>query len=356
MVSSSIWSVWRARAAIASIPSSRHGIFSLCESAWRSKYCSDGQHVLFHSDRISGTSADGSQKEDYMPGSGVVYLGAERGAISVRGEGTHGFLQNLVTQDTSLLSESNPSVYCHMLNSKGRFLYDVFLHRMAQDHIVVDVAQQRKDSLVKMLKMYSLRSGVRIQDDSDRLHVMARFGDSGGGFSEDARLGSILGYRGVSVDTIKSSEDDRVIPVSEYTKLRLSLGVAEGPDEIPEGSVPLEYNLDGLNGISFSKGCYIGQELMARTHYQGQIRKRIMPFRMNTGEHISPGDDIIDAESKKKVGTVRSMCVDGFGLGLMRTASVLRDENTTVDNLQLESSGAPIKPFIPSWWPPSYLN
>lgn len=352
MVSSSLW---RARAALASTAcSSKHGIFSLCESAWRFENYSGGQHVPFHSD---GSSCRGAHCSENTPGPGVVHLGAERGAVSVQGESTLGFLQNLVTQDTSLLSESNPNVYCHMLNSKGRFLYDVFLHRMAHDHVVVDVAQQRKDSLVKMLKMYSLRSGVRIQDDSDTFYVMTRFGGSGDGFGEDARLGSVLGYRGVSVDTVPElPKDARVIPVSEYTKLRLSLGVAEGPDEIPEGSVPLEYNLDGLNGISFSKGCYIGQELMARTHYQGQIRKRIMPFRMNIGECVSPGDDIIDAETKKKVGTVRSMCVDGFGLALMRTASVLRDDGDLVESLQVQSSGASIHPFIPSWWPASYLS
>ena len=349
------WRSLRAVAAFVSNYSSRHELFSpTTESKWILACLSSSQQRLIHSSILHHMRETDDRVERHMLGTGVVNLGAERGAISVQGENTLGFLQNLVTQDTSALSETKPSIYCHMLNSKGRFMYDVFLHRISADHVVVDVAQQRKDSLVKVLKMYSLRSSVRIKDESDRYTVMVVFGDSGKGFCEDARLGSILGYRGVSVGTLDSSEDT-AIPVSDYTKLRISLGVAEGPEEIPEGSVPLEYNLDGLNGISFSKGCYIGQELMARTHYQGQIRKRIMPFEICGGEDISIGDDIVDVESKKKVGSVRSACVGGVGLALIRTASVLQDGTAFVKNVQIEASGASIQPYVPSWWPSSYL-
>lgn len=333
---------------------SRHELFSPTESNWILAYLSSSQQRMIHSSILHHTRETDHRVERHMLGTGVVHLGAERGAISVHGENTLGFLQNLVTQDTSALSETKSSIYCHMLNSKGRFMYDVFLHRISADHVVVDVAQQRKDSLVKVLKMYSLRSSVSINDESDRYNVMAVFGDNRKGFCEDARLGSILGYRGVSLGTLESPEDT-TIPVSDYTKLRISLGVAEGPEEIPEGSVPLEYNLDGLNGISFSKGCYIGQELMARTHYQGQIRKRIMPFETRGGENICIGDDIVDVESKKKVGSVRSACVAGVGLALIRTASVFQDGTTHVKNLRIEPSGASIQPYVPSWWPPSYL-
>lgn len=348
------WRSLTGAAAFVSKKYSRHELFTPTESSWILAYLSSSQQRMAHSSILHHMRETDHRVERHMLGTGVVNLGTERGAISVHGKNTLGFLQNLVTQDTSTLSETKPSIYCHMLNSKGRFMYDVFLHRISADHVVVDVAQQRKDSLVKVLKMYSLRSNVNIKDASDIYSVMVEFGDSGKGFCEDARLGSILGNRGVSDGTGDSSEDT-TIPVSDYTKLRISLGVAEGPDEIPEGSVPLEYNLDGLHGISFSKGCYIGQELMARTHYQGQIRKRIMPFETRGGEDICIGDDIVDVETKKKVGSVRSACVDGVGLALIRTASVFQDGTTLVKNLQIEPSGASIRPYVPSWWPPSYL-
>jgi folate-binding protein YgfZ len=71
-----------------------------------------------------------------------------------------------------------------------------------------------------------------------------------------------------------------------FTSLRYRLGVAEGAAEVPTGkALPLEYNLDYLHGVNFHKGCYIGQELTARTHHTGVIRKRILPLT------IEPADD-----------------------------------------------------------------
>ncbi len=76
---------------------------------------------------------------------------------------------------------------------------------------------------------------------------------------------------------------DDPLPLSPdgYHRHRLALGVAEGTDEVPLGACfPLEYNLDYLNGVSFSKGCYLGQELTARSFHTGVIRKRVMPISL----------------------------------------------------------------------------
>jgi len=75
-----------------------------------------------------------------------------------------------------------------------------------------------------------------------------------------------------------------------YHALRLCYGVPEGVhDIVAEENLPLECNLDWLNGVSFSKGCYVGQELTARTHFQGLIRKRMMPVSLAplTGERVA---------------------------------------------------------------------
>ena len=70
----------------------------------------------------------------------------------------------------------------------------------------------------------------------------------------------------------------KIVTPDAFRNFRLRLGVAEGCLEIPTGeALPLEYNLDALNGISYTKGCYVGQELTARTHFRGVIRKRLMP-------------------------------------------------------------------------------
>jgi folate-binding protein YgfZ len=74
-----------------------------------------------------------------------------------------------------------------------------------------------------------------------------------------------------------------------YLLWRLEQGIPEGSIEIPKGeAIPLEYNLAGLSAISFEKGCYVGQELVARTHHRGVIRKRLMPvnFLQDNGEGL----------------------------------------------------------------------
>lgn len=370
MILSSLSRAWRASGALTRDSSSRHGILSLIEypeilrgssginTRWRQRWSCTFNPLP----RKVCSSVSGDVDESRGSSSGIVNLGVERKAISVSGHNALGFLQNLVTNDTSTLSDNNKSMYCHMLNSKGRFMYDIFLNLVSKDHVLVDVAYQQKDALVKVLKMYSLRSGVRIQDVSDEYHIFACLGNAPSleymrendvvVFGEDARLGSMLGFRGISTSPLVGS-NDQMIPIAAYTTHRLSLGVAEGPIEIPDGSVPLEYNLDGLHGISFNKGCYIGQELMARTHYQGQIRKRIMPFRTTPNISISPDDDVIDTNTDKKVGTIRSPCFGGFGIALMRLGMTF-DGESPLSTLQVRSTGQLIHPFIPSWWPKSY--
>ena len=318
----------------------------------------------------------------------LVSLESQRHAVVLSSE-THGapakFLQNLLTVDTTSLSDApRPSngraLYSHMLNSKGRFVHDIFVFglgheisgvdangKAAKDVLVLDVALESKAPLIKLLRMYSMRSAVRIEDGSDAFVVCASLnGDMGGGqfaaFCEDPRLPS-LGYRGLVrrhcddgspggndsfIEALPGSDED---VRASYTKLRLSLGVAEGPKEIPPGSVALEYNLDGLHGISFNKGCYIGQELMARTHYQGQIRKRLVPFRVE-GAVARYDEQLIDADGKE-VGVVRSDSIDGYGVAMVRLAKAFGSQG---GKLRLAGSGREVDAYMPAWWPKAWTE
>lgn len=118
-------------------------------------------------------------------------------------------------------------------------------------------------------------------------------------------------------------------------------------------AIPLEYNLDWLNGVSFEKGCYVGQELVARTHFGGLIRKRLFPILIDTAEVI---DDATNAEvfadgKPKSIGTVRAVC-GNLGLAHLRIDSALR---ALQDERPLQASIAgrhvPCSPQIPFWWP-----
>jgi folate-binding protein YgfZ len=107
---------------------------------------------------------------------------------------------------------------------------------------------------------------------------------------KDPRLGT-LGMRGLFTSNtlpplVEAGEE---VDDEYYLLWRLEQGIPEGSIEIPKGeAIPLEYNLAGLSAISFEKGCYVGQELVARTHHRGVIRKRLMPvnFLQDNGEGL----------------------------------------------------------------------
>ncbi|EFJ14250.1 hypothetical protein SELMODRAFT_120802 [Selaginella moellendorffii] len=300
-----------------------------------------------------------------------------------------------------------PPIYTGILNPQGRFLFDMFLYKPVQEseklgkggdapgagksvpQLVADVDAASFDDLIAYLKRYILRSKVNIEDLSKDLCAWQRFGGALAGSStsetgagnigwaggrdlsgttaaegngngwrwfKDPRLDA-LGFRGVFSSGITPPliEADQEVDEEYYLLWRLEQGVPEGPAEIPGGeAIPLEYNMAALNAISFEKGCYVGQELIARTHYRGEIRKRLMPvnFVLENGEEmregVARGTEIVDGETGKKVGSV----ITALG---SRGLAMVRLEAAAKDRLKLQSvdggCGASVKPIRPKWWP-----
>src|SRR6185503_18496273 len=105
------------------------------------------------------------------------------------------------------------------------------------------------------------------------------------------------------------------VPLAEYEALRLELGVPDGSRDLPvEKAILLENGFDELHGIDWQKGCYMGQELTARTKYRGLVRKRLLPVEIE-GPLPAPGTPVMAGD--KEAGEMRSGA-DGLGLALLR--------------------------------------
>jgi len=285
-----------------------------------------------------------------------------------RGTDALKFLQGLVTNDVNSLSPTIRSQYAAFLNNKGRVVSDVILSMNESDDYLIDCHSDHSKVLNRQLKMYKLRSDVDILDLSETHDVLwsGCDDDTNDDIKRKALIvyddprASDLGTRIVVPKTMSSDYED----AADYESLRFRLGLAEGPEM--SNSVPLEFNLDYLNGVSFRKGCYVGQELTARTHFRGVVRKRCMPCtirNVESAENISVELPRVvkDEVTQKSVGKLLSVITSSkrssssseedfiLGLALIRQEQF---ENRTEDSKWILDGGSSVEvvPQRPMWW------
>lgn len=253
-----------------------------------------------------------------------------RGVLEIQGEDRATFLQGLITNDINLVTPEH-AIYTAMLSPQGRFLYDFFI--IERDGAYrLDVDAGRLADLVKKLSLYKLRSRVTLTPRED-LKVFAMWGG-------DTLLEAFIDPRLKELGSRMIGEADQNASVQNYNLHRIKLGVPEGGlDLIPEKSILLECGLDELNAISWTKGCYIGQELTTRTKFLGLVRKRLLPVTIE-GPGSEVGSDIFLDETK--VGTMYSH-EDSYGLALLRLEYFEGQESP------LRCNKAILTPYKPFW-------
>lgn len=182
----------------------------------------------------------------------------DRAVLRVSGEDVAGFLQGLVTNDTGRLP-----AYAALLTPQGKALFDFILWPDGDD-VLLDVEASEADALARRLSIYRLRRAITIARD-ERVAVHWSL-DAVAGASLDPRLPG-LGYRWIAPPDAATEG---------YHAHRLSLGVTEGVAELGSGeTLWLEANARELNGVSFTKGCYVGQENTARMHHRSKVNRRL---------------------------------------------------------------------------------
>jgi folate-binding protein YgfZ len=180
----------------------------------------------------------------------------DRTLVRVSGEDVSGFMQGLVTSDVA----GPLPVWAGLLTPQGKCLFDFFVWR-AGDDLLLDCEAQAADDLIKRLSVYRLRRRIAIErDPSLAVHwsIDSRYG------VPDPRLAA-LGNRWLA------PADE---PASGWLEHRLRLGVCEGRAELGD-LLWLECNAAELNGVSFTKGCFVGQENTARMNWRQKINRRL---------------------------------------------------------------------------------
>ncbi len=267
-----------------------------------------------------------------------------RGVIAVTGEDRMEFLQGLISNDVTKVAPGK-AIWAALLTPQGRFLNDMFVVDAGFGTLLLETERERAPALARKLALYKLRSKVAVEDRSAGMDVAAVFGPGAekcnavpGALSySDPRLPD-LGMRVL----VPVGQAGKLLglpdaPVGAYEALRLSLGVPDGSRDLPvEKALLLESGFDELHGVDWDKGCYMGQELTARTKYRGLVRRRLMPVHVE-GPLPEPGT-LIHLDGKE-VGEIRSGSGD-------RALALLRLE---AKDGALIAGGARIVPEIPGW-------
>ncbi|XP_051990387.1 putative transferase CAF17 homolog, mitochondrial [Xyrauchen texanus] len=294
-----------------------------------------------------------------------------RTLINISGHDTNSFLQGIITNDMALLGEDElKAMYAHMLNVQGRTLYDIIIYSLKDNPsglngVLLECDSTVQNSIIRHLKVYKIRRKVNISH-CPSLSLWALFPQN-----KDEVLGNskpdvtaadkvllleqdprteLMGWRMITNSEVNPMEIISACQqgnTEEYHRHRYEIGLPEGVKDLPSGeALPLESNLVFMQGISFSKGCYIGQELTARTHHTGVIRKRLMPVTISAPAENMDQGAALETEGGKPAGKHRAG-IGKLGLSLVRLAHAkepLKMKSSDDMTVNLQAS-------VPDWWP-----
>ena len=219
--------------------------------------------------------------------------------LSIEGEDSTEFLQNLITNDINKCSKKNP-IYSCLLTPQGKFICDFFIFKKDEKYLI-ETHSFFYDKLLKKLNLYKLRSKVHINEIIN-LYSYSVFGDLQKDkdiiiYKNDPRnknIGNKLIHQRKKPEILNSFDE---IDEKIYHEILIQNLVPLSHYDLEENkSLLLENNFENLNSISWDKGCYVGQEITARMKYRSLLKKRIYCLKAKEGS-ASVGEYIKDDES-----------------------------------------------------------
>lgn len=262
----------------------------------------------------------------------------DRAVIAVDGVDARDLLQRLVTNDVETLAPGEAR-YAALLTPQGKIVTD-FVVVAAGDAFLLDTPAATAADFVKKLLQYRLRAKVTIADRSSDLAVVAFAGAPPASASlayADPREGA-LWQRALVPRPILPQLGSGASEA--YHANRIRAGVPEGTLDFPYGDTfPHEANLDHLHGVDFTKGCYVGQEVVSRVHHRGTARRRIVPVAF-AGAPPPRGTAIVTGDVA--IGTM------GSAAGERGLASIRLDKLAEVTG-PVTAGDLPLRIELPAW-------
>ena len=286
----------------------------------------------------------------------------DRSILAVAGEDRRDFLQGLISNDVNKVAAGR-AIHAALLTPQGKYLHDFFIAELAET-LLLDCEGGRLADLKRRLALYKLRSKVALEERGEAWVVAALFGDGIApalGLGDDA--GTAVPFAGgvVFVDPRLAAAGARAIvpredaapalknagfeaaTAADYDALRLGLGLPDGSRDLPvDKAILLENGFDELGSVDWNKGCYMGQELTARTKYRALIKKRLVPVTLD-GPAPEPGTPIL--LEGKDAGEMRS-ARDSRGLALMRLEAL---EQAAKSGSEFTVGMVRVSPHKPDW-------
>ena len=288
-----------------------------------------------------------------------LYLHPDKTVLRLSGDNPENFLNDLLTAQIEALEDGIARAAC-LLSPQGRILFDMLVLRTA-DAVYIVTETIQADALIKRLTLYRLRLAIEITSLAD-MSVCHLLDSAKPQQTEPHALpdNTILArderHTGLGVLCLIPETD---LPAAQPDELwhiqRIGLGIPEGVTDLTlNRALMLEAGLQHLAAVDFKKGCYIGQEVTARTHYRGLVKRRLFPITVpNNGPNnrLETGASVMMAE--KIVGLCGSVAnEDGHSIALasirLDAAKQIIEQDAT---LTLED-GTPVHLKIPDWMHP----
>ncbi len=251
---------------------------------------------------------------------------ADRAVLRISGPDARAFLQAMIPSDIAGLGPASP-LAAGLLSPQGKALFAFLLHAEGED-ILIDCDSAVAEALMKRLAMFRLRRAVGIAPAP--LAVFAAWGEAAPDRPADPRLAT-LGRRWIA-------GPDAHVPdatPADWHAHRIAHGVPEQAEIGTDELLWLETNARELNAVSFTKGCYVGQENTARMHHRDKVKKRLLPLRL-----AGPRGDGKVMAGDREAGTLRGAGAGDLHMALLRTEFL--DSPLTV-------AGAPATLVRPDW-------